>query len=113
MTDNMARQLGEPFTIKWRVHGHVNSAEIAYYHIEIDVFLLKYDGEDCARILATQKWLDANEWADPMNRIRRGESTFGAESAEYVRAYVEGTRVDPLDVYAHPRIDPVDRPLRT
>lgn len=109
----MPKQLGEPFTIKWRVHGHVNAAMIAYYHIEIEVFLLQYDGEDCARLLATQEWLDRNIEADPMNRIRRGESTFGAESAEYVKAYVEGTRVDPLDVYDHPRVDPVDGPLRT
>jgi len=87
---------GEVFEINWRVHGHANAALIAYYHQRIDVFLHRWEdtGEWC--LLADQSWLDEHEDGD------------GSESAEYVRAYVEGVSVDPDDVFAHPRIDPVE-----
>lgn len=84
---------GEPFKIDWRVHGNVNAAEIAYYHQRVEVFMISHHDEDVTRIYATQEWLDENEGGK------------GTENAEYARAYVEGTVVNPDDPFDHIRID--------
>lgn len=100
--------LGEPFTIRWKVLMYGNAAEQPYYHIQVEVFLHRHHDEDVVRMYATQEWLEAHEQFGPraaMNKIRKGSNNFGAESAGYVRSYLDGTVVDPLDVYSHPLID--------
>lgn len=81
--------LDEPFDIKWRVVGHANAAQIAYYHLNLEVFMHQHDDEDVVRIYATGDWLD--EVPD--------------ETAEYARAWAEGTVVDPDDPFDHTRVD--------
>lgn len=80
-------ELGEVFTINWRVHGHVNSAAIYYFHKEIDVFLHRFDDGELA-LLVDQDWLDE---ADEHDR-------------EYARAHVDGVPV-PDDPFEHQRVD--------
>lgn len=87
---------GEVFTINWRVIGHANEAQIGYYHQPVDVFLHYFPDTDEWVILVDEEWL------------RNDQGGEGSESAEYARSYIEGTVVDPDNIYQHTRIDPIE-----
>jgi hypothetical protein len=84
---------GEPFCIQWRVIGHRNSAQVAYWLEEFEVFIHQHDDEECWRLYATQEWIDEHPW----------EETHICE--EYARSYVDGTIVDPDNLTDHERIE--------
>jgi hypothetical protein len=83
----------DPFTIRWQVQGHPHG----FYYIEVDVFMHYIVPHDETVIHVTQSWLDSHP----------NEPGTGADCAGYARQYVDGTVVDPDDVYGHPRIERV------
>lgn len=88
-----------PFWIRWRVHSLGNRAVQPFYHIDVRVFIHRWEDTCEYAILADQGWLDAHE------------NDLGAESAEYVKSYLDGTVVKPGHVFEHPRIDPPADPV--
>lgn len=90
-------ELGEPFTISWRVIGHRNQNIAYWFPLEVEVFCHQFEDTGDVTLMVTQDWLDTSD------------------HAEYARAYIDGTHVDPDDPFSHERIDrpeEVDRDRR-
>jgi hypothetical protein len=89
---------GEPFRIDFRAYSGGNAAVQPYYTVPAEVFIHYFEDTDEHVILVTQGWFDDHEDDD------------GARSSEWARYHIDGTTVDPDDVFAHDRID---RPTAT